>query len=63
MKVDYRRWSISASPIVCVILDLILISIFLRYCTDALRIFHKNQTTKCLRNQSRTKGEGRSTAN
>ena len=28
-----------------------------------LGIFHANQTTKCLRNQGRTKGEGWSTAN
>ena len=28
-----------------------------------VRIFHANQTTKCLRNQGRTKGEGWSTAN
>ena len=28
-----------------------------------LGIFHANQTSKCLRNQGRTKGEGWSTAN
>ena len=28
-----------------------------------LGIFHANQTTKCLKNQGRTKGEGWSTAN
>ena len=28
-----------------------------------LRIFHANRTTKCLRNQGRTKGEGWTTAN
>ena len=31
--------------------------------TYELGIFHANQKTKCLRNQSRTKGEGWSTAN
>ena len=29
----------------------------------SLGIFHANGTTKCLRNQGRTKGEGWSTAN
>ena len=52
---------ISVSPHVCFILDLILISIFLRSCINELGIFHANQTTKCLRNQGRTKGEGWST--
>ena len=55
--------AISMSPNLCFILDLILISMFLRYCTYELGIFHANQTTKCLRNQGRTKGEGWSTAN
>ena len=50
--------AISVSPHVCFILDLILISMFLRYCTYELGIFHENQTTKCLRNQRRTKSEG-----
>ena len=36
---------------------------FLRYCIYELGIFHANRTTKCLRNQGRTKGEGWSTAN
>ena len=36
---------------------------FLRKCTYELGLFHANLTTKCLRNQSRTKGEGWSTAN
>ena len=48
---------------VCFILVLILISMFLRLCIYELRIFHANQTTKSLRNQGRTKGEGWSTAN
>ena len=48
------------SPHVCFIF---LISMFLRQCTYELGIFHANQTTKCLRNQSRTKGELWSTAN
>ena len=52
--------SISISPHVCFILVLILMSLFLRY---ELGIFHANRTTKCLRNQDRTKGEGCSTAN
>ena len=55
--------AISVSPRVCFILVLILISMFLRYCIYELGIFHANQTTKCLRNQGRTKGEGWSTAN
>ena len=55
--------AISVSPYVCFILDLILISMFLRKGTYELGIFHANQTTKCLRNQVRTKGEGWSTAN
>ena len=42
---------------------LILISVFLGLCIYVLGIFHANQTTKCLRNQGRTKGEGWSTAN
>ena len=50
----------SVSPCVCFIL--ILISMFLRKCTYGLGIFHANQTTKCLKNQSRTKVEGRSKA-
>ena len=50
--------AISVSAHVCFISDLILISRFLRWCTYELGIFHANQTTKCLRNQSRTKGEG-----
>ena len=45
------------------ILVLILISMFLRCCIYELGIFHANQTTKCLRNQGRTKGEGWSTEN
>ena len=36
---------------------------FLRLCIYELGIFHANRTTKCLRNQCRTKGEGWSTAN
>ena len=32
-------------------------------CTYELGIFHANQTTKCLMNQGRTKGEGWSTEN
>ena len=55
--------AISVSPHVCFILDLVLISMFLRKCTYELGIFHANQTNKCLRNQGRTKGEGWSTAN
>ena len=55
--------AISVGPHVCFILDLILISMFLRKCTYELGIFHANQITKYLRNQSRTKGEGWSTAN
>ena len=47
--------AMSVSPHVCFILVLILIPVFLRY---ALGIFHANRTTKCLRNQSRTNGEG-----
>ena len=54
--------AISVSPHVCFILVLILISMFLRYIYE-LGIFHANRTTKCLRNQGRTKGEGWSTAN
>ena len=54
---------ISVSPHVCFILVLILISIFLRLCIYDLGISHANRTTKCLRNQGRTKGEGWSTAN
>ena len=54
---------ISVSPHVCFIIDLILISIFPRLCTYELGIFHASQTTNCLRNQGRTKGEGWSTAN
>ena len=50
--------AISASPHVCFISVLILISIFLRQCIYELGIFHANRTTKCLRNQGRTKGEG-----
>ena len=50
--------AISGSPHVCFYLDLILISMFLRYCTYELGIFHANQRTMCLRNQNRTKGEG-----
>ena len=46
-----------------VFLDLILIHMFLRQCTYELGIFHANQTTKCLRNQGRTKGECWSTLN
>ena len=34
-----------------------------KICTYELGIFHANQTTKCLRNQGRTKGEGWLTAN
>ena len=51
------------SFIFALIFYLILISMFLRYCTYEIGIFHANQTTKCLRNQGRTKGEGWSTAN
>ena len=42
----------------CFILVLILISMFLRQCIYELGIFHANQTTKYLRNQGRTNGEG-----
>ena len=55
--------AISVSPHVCFILVLILISVFLRLCIYELGIFHANQTTKCLKNQCRTKGEGWSTEN
>ena len=34
-----------------------------KICIYELGIFHANQTTMCLRNQGRTKGEGWSTAN
>ena len=54
---------ISVSPHVSFILVLILISMFLRLCNYVLGIFHAQRTTKCLRNQGRTKGEGWSTAN
>ena len=54
--------AISVSPHVYFILVLILISMFLRKCIYELGIFHANQTTKCLGNQGRTKGEGWSTA-
>ena len=57
------RVAFSVSPHVYFILDLTLTPIFLRQCTYELGIFHANQTTKCLRDQSRTKGEGWSTAN
>ena len=57
------NFAFSVSSHACFILDLILISKFLKYCTDGLGIFHANQTTKYLRNQSRPKGEGWSTAN
>ena len=36
---------ISMSPHVCFILDLMLISMLLRYCSYGLGIFHANQTT------------------
>ena len=36
---------------------------FLRYCIYELGICHANRTTKCLKNQSRTKGEDWSSAN
>ena len=39
------------------VLLLISISMFLRYCISGLGIFQANRTTKCLRNQCRTKGE------
>ena len=55
--------AISVSPHVYLILDLIVISMLLRHCTYELGIFHANQITKCLRKQSRTMGEGWSTAN
>ena len=55
--------SCDVNPHVCFILVLILISMFLRQCIYELGIFHANQTTKCLRNEGRTKGEGWSTAN
>ena len=45
------------------LLVLILISNFLRYSTYELGIFQANRTTKCLRNEGRTKGECLSTAN
>ena len=61
----FRNFSddISVSPPICFILVLILISMFLRQCIYELGIVHANQTTKCLRNQGKTKGEGWSTAN
>ena len=40
-----------------------VIEAFISTSTYELGIFHANQTTKCLRNQGRTKGEGWSTAN
>ena len=56
--------AISVSPDVWFILVLILISMFLRQCIYELAIFHANLiTTKCMRNQGRTKGEGWSTTN
>ena len=54
--------AISVSPHVCFILVLILISMFLRKCTNELGSFDANRKTKCLRSQGRTKGEGWSTA-
>ena len=48
--------AISVSPHVCFILVLILISLFLGWCIYELEIFHASQTTRCLRNQGRTKG-------
>ena len=61
----FRNFSvaISVSPHVCFILVLILVSMFLKLCIYELGIFHANRTTKCLRNQSRTKDEGWLTAN
>ena len=61
----FRNFSvaISVGPHVCFILVLILISVFQRWCIYELGIFHANRTTKCLRNQGRTKGESWSTAN
>ena len=49
--------TISGSPYVYFILVLILISMFLRYYTYKLRIFHANRTAKCLMNHRNTKGE------
>ena len=54
---------VSVSSHISLILDLILISMFLRQCNYEPGNFHANQTTKCLRNEGRTKGEGWSTAN
>ena len=50
--------AISVTPHFLFILVLILISVFLRKCIYELGIVHANRTTKCLRNQGRTKGEG-----
>ena len=49
--------AISVSPHVCSVLNLILIFMFLKYCTYELGIFHANQTTMCLRNQGGAEGE------
>ena len=49
---------ISVRPRVCFILDLILISMFLRQCTHELGFCNAHSTAKCLRNQGRTKDEG-----
>ena len=55
--------AISVSPRVCFILVLILILYVSKIMRYDLGIFHANRSTKCLRNQGRTKGEGWSTAN
>ena len=44
--------AVSVSPPVCFILDLILISMFLKQCTYELGTFQANQTTKCLRTKA-----------
>ena len=61
----FRNFSVAifVSPHVCFILVLVLISMFLTQCIYELGIFHANRTTKCLRNQGRTKDDGGSTAN
>ena len=54
--------AISVSRHVCFILALILMSMFLKLCNYELGIFHANRTTKCLRYEGKSKGEGWSTA-
>ena len=48
-----KSWfAISMSPHDCFILVLILISMFLSYCTEEVGIFHANRKAKCLMNQA-----------